>query len=114
MRDEKKLQENENRRRLEIVAQNADGEYWKVLKLEIEEEIARLDKKLEKLNRSRMTNKDLELRDQIIWQIEYLKKFTTINEMLVEKYKTFLERVMDYVSDVWNRNTSFVGRINLK
>lgn len=113
MRDSKKMAQSERERRLKIVEEGAKSEYWKI----IEERVGEMIQKEENFQRSFLRNgmneKQIEDFNRSVDQVYFMRgKMLLINDILLDEYNSFLDRAKAYVNDLWNKSTSFVGKID--
>lgn len=97
---------------IETISDGAKSDYWKILKRSIFEWMNEENRRLDSFKRIGIRNEDdVEKYNRAIDRIEYLKKFLTINETIVDYHKSFLDKVKEKSIEFYDEVESFVKEI---
>lgn len=100
---------------IRTVIEGKHSVYWKILKNEINEMIKAEEEYLKRFISQGISRDDIPRYNRSVDRIYYLHKMLTINERIIEKNKTFVDRFRDFNTNLQNNIESFVRRnINTK
>lgn len=95
---------------IRIIEDGMKSEYWKVLKGEVERHLESYDNYLTRLDSKRLSEKDLNERNEIIFQRKFMKWFLGINEKILKDQESWFNKMGRGLETVYNRVETFVKR----
>ena len=110
MRDQEEMDKHEKQRRLQVIVQGADSEYWKLLSEKVSEWILYEERYQDSFKKKGMNQRYIGEYNRSIDQAYFMRKFILINDELIADYKTLLDKAKDYVSSFWDKKFTFVGK----
>lgn len=99
---------NKHERIARLVEEGSKSEYWVILKSEVDKHIAHYENYLDRLNHKRLTPKDLDERNDMIFQLKFMKWFLNINEKIMQDQTNFFSKLSSNVENIYKRAESFV------
>lgn len=103
-------EEKEARWLIETVREGVKSEYWTILRNQILEWVE--DEKRLRTYYNNVGIKDETERNKFnraIDRLEYLKRFYDINEIIIKKHMTILERLKRSAKDLYDKTESFIN-----
>jgi len=93
-------QEIDRERIVELVKEGKDSEYWKILKNQIEEWKKSEEEFLKSFMRNGIKPEMSEAYNRAVERIDYLEMFLTINEIIIGKNNTILDKAKHLLNEL--------------
>ena len=93
-----------------IIEEGSKSDYWKLIKKVVNEWIADEHKRLNYYKQSGIKNDEIEKYNRTVDRLRYLNKFLTINEVIVNYNRSFIDKLKEKAEELFHVGESFVGR----